>query len=75
MRGAARRFTSDKSRIASTLNGLKNDLFYTHQNFENRCCRSRENRDKSFVIIHMCFITYNDTATVVIFFVLTPHSI
>ena len=30
MRGAAERFIADKARIASVLNYLKNDLFYTH---------------------------------------------
>ena len=29
-RGAAERFISDKARIASVLNSLKNDPFYTH---------------------------------------------
>ena len=30
MRGAAERFIADKARIASVLNSLKNDQFYTH---------------------------------------------
>ena len=30
MRGAAERFIADKARIASVLNSLKNDPFYTH---------------------------------------------
>ena len=30
MRDAAERFISDKARIASVLNSLKNDPFYTH---------------------------------------------
>ena len=30
MRGAAERFIADKARIASVLNSLKNDTFYTH---------------------------------------------
>ena len=30
MRGAAERFIADKARIASVLNYLKNDPFYTH---------------------------------------------
>ena len=30
MRGAAERFIADKTRIASVLNSLKNDPFYTH---------------------------------------------
>ena len=29
-RGTAERFIADKARIASVLNSLKNDLFYTH---------------------------------------------
>ena len=51
MRGAAERFISDKARIASVLNGFKNDPFYTilslclRKNFQYRCCISRENRD------------------------------
>ena len=30
IRGAAERFIADKARIASVLNSLKNDPFYTH---------------------------------------------
>ena len=30
MRGAAERFIADKTRVASVLNSLKNDPFYTH---------------------------------------------
>ena len=30
MRGAAERFIADKAQIASVLNSLKNDQFYTH---------------------------------------------
>ena len=30
MRGAAERFIADKAQIASVLNSLKNDPFYTH---------------------------------------------
>ena len=48
MRGAAERFIADKAQIASVLNSLKNDPFYTHlvtlrKNFQYRCCTSREN--------------------------------
>ena len=54
-RGAAERFIADKARIASVLNSLKNDPFYTHlvTLFTiYRCCTSRENRGKSFVKMH-----------------------
>ena len=39
------------------------------KNFEYRCCISRENRGKSFVKIYVCFITYKDSFTAMIFFV------
>ena len=71
MRGAAERFISDKARIASVLNGFKNDPFYTilslclRKNFQYRCCISRENRGKRFVKIYVCFITYKDSFTAV----------
>ena len=57
------------------LNGLKTIHFIPilsiclSKNFQCRCCIQRENWSKSFVIIHMCFIRYKTTATVVISFV------
>ena len=39
------------------------------KNFEYRFCISRENRGKSFVKIYVCFITYKDSFTAMIFFV------
>ena len=56
-RGAAERFIADKARIASVLNSLENDPFYTHlvtlftKEFSvySRCCTSWENRGKRFV--------------------------
>ena len=49
------RFIADKARIASVLNSLTNDPFYTHlvTLFTiYRCCTNRENRGKSFVKMH-----------------------
>ena len=54
-RGAAERFIADKARLASVLNSLKNDPFYTHLVTlfaKEFCCTSRENRGKSFVKMH-----------------------
>ena len=39
------------------------------KNFEYRCCISRENQGKNFVKIYVCFITYKDSFTAMIFFV------
>ena len=61
MRGAAERFIADKARIASVVNSLKNDSFYTHlvtlfmhERIFNIdvVATSRENRGKSFVKMH-----------------------
>ena len=62
-RGAAERFISDKARIIPILS------LCLRKNFEYRCCISRENRGKSFVKIYVCFITYKDSFTAMIFFV------
>ena len=45
------------------------------KNFEYRCCISRENRGKSFVKIYVCFITYKDSFTAMIFFVFCSWSL
>ena len=82
-RGAAERFISEKTQIASILNGVKNDPFYTHLVFythhfipslfakklKYRCCISRENRGKSFVKIYVCFIAYKNSFMALISFV------
>ena len=71
-RGAAERFISDKARIASVYPDIVSIPILSlclRKNFEYRCCISRENRGKSFVKIYVCFITYKDSFTAMIFFV------
>ena len=75
-RGAAECFISDKARIASVLRIASKTIHFIpilslclRKNFEYRCCISRENRGKSFVKIYVCFITYKDSFTAMIFFV------
>ena len=75
-RGAAERFVSGKTRIASVLNSFKKRSIYIHlvslftkEFLIYRCCISRENRGKSFVKIYVCFTTYKDSFTAMISFV------
>ena len=72
-RGTAERIISDKARIACIFNKTIHFIpilsVCLWKNFQYRCCIRWENRSKSFVIIHMWFIRYKTTATVMISFV------
>ena len=70
MRGAAERIISDKARIARILIKWLKKRSILHPSCQFDCenifniddVYAEENRSKSFVIIHMCFIRYKTTA-------------